>query len=155
VVLPKGHNCLEDSQEDMAMTDYVVGFLHDGKRVVLIEKNKPEWQAGKLNGVGGKIEVNEYMHEAMVREFKEETGLALPGWHFFLRIRSGEHNIFCFRKKVHRNVLRRAKTMEDEKIVIRKVKKLKKSEMIPNLSWIIPLAMYEHDRYRALEAYEV
>ena len=39
---------------------YVTGFLFspDKKSVVLINKNRPAFQVGKLNGVGGKIEEN-------------------------------------------------------------------------------------------------
>ena len=45
-----------------------------GGIVVLTHKNRPAWQAGKLNGVGGKIELLESPVAAMVREF--ELGLA-------------------------------------------------------------------------------
>ena len=34
-----------------------------------------EWQAGLLNGIGGKIEDGEAPIEALVREFAEETGV--------------------------------------------------------------------------------
>jgi len=37
------------------MTEYVLGFLMDNYRVVLIEKQRPAWQKGLLNGVGGHI----------------------------------------------------------------------------------------------------
>jgi 8-oxo-dGTP diphosphatase len=59
---------------------YCLGFLFSKSldRVVLIKKNKPDWQAGKLNGIGGKIEGDESSVEAMVREFAEETGLYVP-----------------------------------------------------------------------------
>jgi NTP pyrophosphohydrolases including oxidative damage repair enzymes len=54
---------------------YCLGFaFHPVKGVVLIRKNRPEWQAGKLNGVGGKIEAGESPEQAMAREFEEETG---------------------------------------------------------------------------------
>ena len=54
---------------------YVLGFaFHPARGVVLIRKNRPEWQAGKLNGVGGKIERGELPEQAMAREFEEETG---------------------------------------------------------------------------------
>lgn len=56
----------------------VVGFVFRGKEVVLILKNRPDWQAGRLNGVGGRVEAGESPKEAMVREFKEETGLYIP-----------------------------------------------------------------------------
>lgn len=54
---------------------YVLGFLfsEDGSRVLLIWKNRPAWQAGKLNGIGGKIEDGEQPLDAMKREFVEET----------------------------------------------------------------------------------
>jgi 8-oxo-dGTP pyrophosphatase MutT (NUDIX family) len=54
---------------------YVVGFLfsEDESRVLLVWKNRPAWQDGKLNGVGGKIEAGETPLQAMEREFKEET----------------------------------------------------------------------------------
>ncbi len=43
------------------MKTMVAGFLFDEsrERVVLIKKQKPEWQSGRLNGVGGKIEPGE------------------------------------------------------------------------------------------------
>lgn len=55
---------------------YVLGFVFDkADNVLLVQKTKPAWQAGKLNGVGGKIEPwDESGCEAMRREFREETG---------------------------------------------------------------------------------
>ena len=40
------------------MKKYVLTFLFtsDYKNVWLIEKNRPNWQKGSLNGIGGKIE---------------------------------------------------------------------------------------------------
>jgi len=40
------------------MTAYCLGFAfyRSRRKVVLIRKTKPDWQRGKLNGVGGKIE---------------------------------------------------------------------------------------------------
>ena len=60
------------------MKKYVLGyaFNKDLDKVILINKNRPEWMAGKLNGVGGKIESGEEAIDAMVREFEEETGIA-------------------------------------------------------------------------------
>lgn len=60
--------------------DYVLGFMFNKHKtqVVLINKLKPEWQKGLLNGLGGKIEpdeVNKSSKFAMSREFQEETGV--------------------------------------------------------------------------------
>lgn len=59
------------------MIQYVAGFQLDPslERVLLIQKRKPAWQAGKLNEIGGHIEPGETADQAMVREFAEETGL--------------------------------------------------------------------------------
>lgn len=55
---------------------YVLGFMFNEaeSKVILIFKNRPAWQAGKLNGIGGKIEEGETPIQAMNREFAEETG---------------------------------------------------------------------------------
>lgn len=47
------------------------------QNVLLIRKNRPQWQAGKMNGVGGKVEPGETPQGAAPRELFEETGLAM------------------------------------------------------------------------------
>jgi ADP-ribose pyrophosphatase YjhB (NUDIX family) len=56
---------------------YVCGFLfsHCGKYVYLIRKKRPGWQAGYLNGVGGRVERAESYETAMLREIYEEAGV--------------------------------------------------------------------------------
>lgn len=43
------------------------------EHVLLIQKARPDWQAGFLNGIGGRIEPGETPQEAMGREAREET----------------------------------------------------------------------------------
>ena len=57
------------------ITQYVLGFITDGHRVLLIKKNRPENQVGLYNGIGGKVNDNELPLDAMIRESKEETNL--------------------------------------------------------------------------------
>lgn len=66
--------------------DYVCGFMFSPTltQVVLIEKKKPSWQKGLLNGVGGKVEPREEPSYAMAREFKEETGVVTHPQHWSL-----------------------------------------------------------------------
>lgn len=65
------------------MKRYVLGFAFDEhRRVALIKKNRPDWQAGRWNGIGGSVEEGETSKEAMAREFAEETGVLIeyPHW---------------------------------------------------------------------------
>lgn len=121
------------------MTNYAVGFAFDHNRVLLICKNKPEWQAGKLNGVGGKIEKNETSIEAMCREFQEECGVSTAPFHWNLRIHlimdvsiidfySGHFPIDGTEDKT------------EEKLYIAHVNNLPQN-VIPNLRWIIPFCL--------------
>lgn len=66
----------------------VAGFLvHEGlwgAEVLLVQKARPAWMAGRWNGVGGHVEPGgETSREAMGREFREETGLAVAVWRYF------------------------------------------------------------------------
>lgn len=67
----------EIKTEKLKVQRYSVGFCfaYGKSHVVLIRKNKPDWQRGKLNGVGGHVEKGEKPIECMVREFHEETGV--------------------------------------------------------------------------------
>jgi 8-oxo-dGTP pyrophosphatase MutT (NUDIX family) len=60
---------------------YVLGFAFslDQKHVVMIKKNRgPVELHDKFNGIGGKRFLLEPIKDAMVREFREETGVTLP-----------------------------------------------------------------------------
>jgi len=76
------------------MIEYSCGFLFFRKfidgvledHVLLILKNKPEWQAGLYNGIGGKVESGETALAAQVREFFEEAGVITKHWQEFASI---------------------------------------------------------------------
>lgn len=61
----------------------VAGFCFWERRVLLVCKQKPKWQHGLWNAVGGKAETVEAPVDAMRREFKEETGNYLADWTLF------------------------------------------------------------------------
>jgi 8-oxo-dGTP diphosphatase len=76
------------------MNEMVCGFFfsRDGQRVALVRKGPTKgWQAGRFNGVGGKVEPGETPVAAMVREFREEAGVATaPGhWTHCVTLRFG------------------------------------------------------------------
>lgn len=124
---------------------YVVGFMFDDYRntVVLIKKNRPEWQAGKLNGVGGKVEPNEMPTAAMIREFFEETGVQTnrEDWIYLCTLKSEKSVIHIFKGENSKYAMA-ARTTTDEKIglydpsILFEVPQI----VVPNLHWLLPMA---------------
>ena len=122
---------------------YVVGFLfsEDYSRVVLIRKNRPEWQAGLLNGLGGKINLlDETPKLAMRREFLEEAGVIVDNWKEFLKLEGPTSVVFFF---MATGDTTKVTTMETEVVESYDVATVKErmGACVPNLSWILPLAL--------------
>lgn len=128
------------------MIQYVNGFLFDDseQRVVLIRKLRPEWQKGKLNGVGGKAEFGETFDAAMAREFREEAGVFIPAgaWDEFAVVRGEEFAVHFYRFASTRD-LEKVRTVETEKVGRYQVDDvlLGMPDMIPNLQWLVPMAL--------------
>ena len=119
---------------------YCVGFMFSksNNKVALILKNRPKWQAGNYNGIGGKIEKNETPIQAMVREFNEETGVKTKEseWTNAINIYCSNNSFIYFFFSF--GDLNKLKTTTDEKIEIFEINNLP-INMIENLKWIIPL----------------
>lgn len=131
---------------------YVLGFLFNVKltRVVLIRKQRPSWQRGLLNGIGGKIEHGETPEEAMVREFQEETGVTVKEWIGFTKM-TGPHKsdpdsweVSCFYAFAGDKFFATIKTTTDEEVVILHPSLIYRGcpdSIHSNLAWLIPLAI--------------
>ncbi len=122
---------------------YVLGFMfsEDRRYVALIEKNRPTWQAGLLNGVGGHIEDDDDgPGTAMAREFREETGVQTdPGdWEWYASLSNEKCFIYIFR--MFSDKVWDARTLTDEEVFVRTIGN-NFDKRIPNLSWLIPLAL--------------
>lgn len=134
-----------------AVTEYVVGFALDAYgRVALIRKNRPEWQAGRLNGVGGHIEPGETPAEAMVREFEEETGRRIGGWELFVDMEFPGARIYFYRTRIGTSIMDSLRTTTDETVVKIDARSLHPAAAIPNLLWLVPLAAYTADTYEPI-----
>jgi 8-oxo-dGTP diphosphatase len=123
--------------------NYVCGFCFDNdfRQVALIWKNKPAWQKGKLNGIGGKIEPNETPLQAMRREFKEETGVFVAQWKPLIQL-SGNDWIVCFFCSVAAEKdFEYIKSTEDEEVSKIPVDSFDDFAHIENLRWLIPFAI--------------
>lgn len=86
---------------DNKIAVYSLGFAFDKyfDNVILIQKNRPEWQAGKLNGVGGKFEnFDKDTQHTQAREFGEETGIQTnpEDWKIFATMYSDIFIVDCF-----------------------------------------------------------
>ena len=125
------------------MVNYVLGFAFsdDTQHVVLIEKKRPGWQSGKLNGVGGHIEPGETSANAMMREFREETGVDLRNFYRYGNLRGGAFSIDLY--TTYTDMIYQVKTMTDEMVRWYLVDGVRysTSNVIPNLRWLIPMAL--------------
>lgn len=141
------------------MKRYVVGFMMDKGKVLLIRKKRPEWQRGFLNGVGGQVEIGETVWQAMVREFKEETGLETfeSDWNRFVvlteqRDPGGDESEVTFFYTA--GPLWKCKTQTDEELEVRFVRELYLDNTVMyNLAWLFH--MLRAHRLEDVEFYEV
>ncbi len=124
------------------MQEYVAGLLFDESKsyVALILKTHPDWQAGKLNAIGGRIETekNESPMDAMRREFKEETGLDVQDWRQFATLADERGWAVRFYWAMGKPWECRQTTDEQPFLAI--VGSLPEN-IIPNLRWLIPMAL--------------
>lgn len=120
------------------MTEYVAGLLYsdDGLRVTLILKNRPDWQAGLYNALGGKIEFGETSFDAMKREFIEEAGVEID-WDLRFTLEGPDYKVHFF--SCHNTeAMHHLGTMTDEVVEVVDTYDLPEN-IIPNLWWIIPM----------------
>jgi 8-oxo-dGTP diphosphatase len=139
------------------ITNYVVGFAFNTQRdtVLLIHKQRPEWQKGLLNGIGGHVEKHDQSyHNAQAREFLEETGVWVSPdrWRHFAKIEHGDSRCYCF-TTVTDNIYA-ANSRTDEQIVLAKLAATclpLKSNIFPyepvrNLRYLVSLAADEEQK---------
>jgi len=121
---------------------YVVGFLFskDLKSVLLIRKKKPDWQVGRLNGIGGKVEQNESPYDAIKREFKEETDLQIDWWKLKVKMNTPDCLVYFYASI---GKLEYAKKMTEEDLLIYQVNEISSDKIntIYNLKWLIRLCL--------------
>lgn len=123
--------------------DYTLGFVFDAsfEKVLLMHKLKPERQAGKLNGLGGKVEEGEAALDCVAREIFEEAGLKTDpsAWSRIGCLRGDRSTMDVF-AYVHRGALSEASSQEAETVYWVDVRTLSENVM-ENLRWLIPMAV--------------
>lgn len=135
---------------------YCLGFAfstdtHCRTYVALIEKSKPQWQAGKYNGIGGKIEDTDTdARAAMVREFREETGVDTDAdaWKGFAVMKFWDCEVECFVGQMEWEKFNSLWSPTEEQVVKVDAHKLWPFPVLPNLHWLVPMAqafLYQPD----------
>jgi 8-oxo-dGTP pyrophosphatase MutT (NUDIX family) len=131
-------------------TSYVVGFLFYGSEVLLVQKNRPIWQAGLWNGVGGRCEVlgghTESSEAAMPREFEEETGIVTSRstWTRFATEIGSDYQLYCYKARIETvSPPPSVPPTNDvgEALAWWKTPIPTWANLVGNLSWMIPLAL--------------
>jgi 8-oxo-dGTP diphosphatase len=133
------------------MSEYVVGFMLESlsDRVIVIRKQKPLWQSGLLNGVGGKIEAGETPIDAMRREFLEEAGFEHHNWRPVAVLgKSWKVHVFAATVRRFPDFVGQPGQINDigEPIEIVRISELPmRRDLIKNLRWLIPLCFEDPD----------
>lgn len=126
------------------MKSYVLGFVFfevGDSQVFLIKKERPPWQKGKWNGVGGSIEDGETSYEAMRREFREETNIdILPvNWRQFAQLKGQEWTVHCFRAVISPDEVEKLK-YTDEVVDFFWLHKVYGLPLVEHCEWLVHLA---------------
>ena len=121
------------------MNAFVVGFLRETNKILLIRKKRPAWQAGSLNGVGGRIKAKEKPIVAMRREFEEETGLVIRDWTKSAKLRGRDWIVHVF---FACGPIHKARSITDEEVLVAYIDRLPRN-VLPNLHWLISLSFDE------------
>lgn len=124
---------------------YVVGFMFTkpGGRVALTRKERPAWQRGFWNGIGGKVVAGaESAAEAMVREAGEETGVvtSVANWRLICTLRDPNYvELDCYSYVGPQ--AGRAHTKTDEEVMLFDVAAVPNLRTLQSVQWLVPLAM--------------
>ena len=137
---------------------YVAGLLFDPefRMVALIHKQRgPACVRGRWNAIGGKIEPGETSAEAMRREFREEAGLYVDGWNLFLQLHGDGGYVVDFYWAISEHI-ELVSTIEDEEVRVFYLREIaERAETVPNLRWILPMAIgFSRDNVAAYIIFE-
>lgn len=125
--------------------NYVIGFAFCGNEVALIRKTKPAWQAGRLNGIGGKVENGEGFPASMVREFQEETGILTERheWSHKITMLGSDWQAEVFAMEMEHTRFDRLKTTTEEQVFRINLLAIQgmyeNEELIEHIPWMLSL----------------
>lgn len=134
------------------MKRYSCGFVFDNTatHVWLVRKNHgPQVVVNRLNGIGGALRESETAIGAMRREFLEETGIDIEPavWGDpFLQL-TFQYGVQVSFFRCHRNLMLPDHNDVGEEHVRVRLLDIGHLSVVPNLSWILPLAADREVRF--------
>jgi 8-oxo-dGTP diphosphatase len=137
------------SDDRLPYQAYVNGFCINltTQQVLCIEKQRPLFQKGKWNGIGGKIEPGENPKHAMAREFHEECGVLTDptDWQHTLSLEGSDFVVHFYRRFVTDFPLVTQTT--DERLGFMYLKDIMDSvnqpvPVLANMRWILPFQFF-------------
>lgn len=141
------------------MIEYTLGFAFNEEmnRVILIKKNRPSWQAGLLNGVGGEVESFDASPvAAQVREFREETGIetTTAEWKLFASLNGENFVVDCFWTTLEYDRFEDYESITDEVVAQYRVHQLLGRDTCPNVPMLIAMCRnldVRNNRFKHIE----
>ena len=146
------------------MSDYVIiqcqkhnVSVREG--ILLVLKDKPDWQKGRLNLPGGKVEEGESPDYTAIRELKEETGYTpwvfpQPNPRRMGLLQDGDDRIFCYKVVVDGWNEPSPRDEETQQVLWMPWDQVKEDpRLIPNLRVIISLMVCEVDDWIIKDEY--
>lgn len=121
--------------------DYVLIYARTtlGSKTLFVLKDRPNWQKGRLNLPGGKIEDGESPEQAALRELKEESGLEGYKPELMGKIFGNSNIVYCISVTVDNSALK-PNDGETEKIFWENWHMVANNKiLIPNLRVIVPM----------------
>lgn len=106
---------------------------------MFIKKTRPNWQAGKINIPGGKIEEGETPEQAAYRELKEESGVVGFNHLYCGKMFFEDGVIHCIRIDCDFVELKKPENETEECFWLSWDKAQLDPNLIPNLKMIVPL----------------
>ncbi|WP_419678413.1 NUDIX domain-containing protein [Aliarcobacter lanthieri] len=103
----------------------VLGIITDGKKILLLRKNNPDWQRGLYNGIGGKIDIDSTPIDTIIKISKEEIGLDILNWNELeTTILDNGIELTYLLSLVDEEQIKKAKSLTDERLEIFNIDKL-------------------------------
>jgi 8-oxo-dGTP diphosphatase len=126
--------------KEKMVVGFIFSFFGD---ILLVRKDHPAWQKGKLNGIGGHIKFNELPIEAIHRECLEETGLDLDGWKHVCVMEGAEWIVDVFTTEVSDETFKSFENKTNENIEVHHVGTIWDEITVPNVKFLVPMCL-EH-----------